>query len=132
MSGLVEHLKDIGDGLGLSFKRMFGGQGVYRDGLFIGLIADEVLYIRTDDLNVARFDAAGLGPFSYHVAAKAKDVVLARYRRAPDAALEDRDELAEWLRLGDEAAARYHAANPKRPAKPKRAAAPRRRNTGSV
>ena len=34
-------------------NRMFGGVGLYSDGLFFGLIADDMLYFKTAESNIA-------------------------------------------------------------------------------
>ena len=48
-----------------SARRMFGGFGIFVDGVMIGLIADDVLYLKADDINKGDFEAAGMGPFTY-------------------------------------------------------------------
>ena len=51
-SALLEHLLDqlaaIGQPQG---RRMFGGHGLYLDGFFIGIVADETLYLKADEWN---------------------------------------------------------------------------------
>ena len=42
---------------------MFGGAGLYHDGLFFGLIDDDALYLKVDDSNRIDFEARGKGPF---------------------------------------------------------------------
>jgi len=32
-------------------KSMFGGYGIFKDGLMFALVADDTLYIKTDDFN---------------------------------------------------------------------------------
>ncbi len=66
MSGLIEFLKEMCEGLGaIQFKRMFGGRAlVSPDGMF-GLVAGDVLYLKADADNAATYEAEGLEPFSY-------------------------------------------------------------------
>lgn len=47
----------------ITHRAMFGGVGVYADGLFFALMADDVLYFKVDDSNRGRFESAGMGPF---------------------------------------------------------------------
>ena len=75
-------------------RRMFGGAGLFRDGLMFGLIADDVLYFKVDDDNTARFEEEGLDHFTYTT--KKGDKGLMSYRRAPERRLDDADEMTEW------------------------------------
>ncbi len=64
--GFIELLKDVLSGLGpVSVRRMFGGAGVYADGVMFGLIADDTLYLKADDETKGTFEAEGLGPYGY-------------------------------------------------------------------
>lgn len=45
-------------------RKMFGGAGLYRDGKMFGLIADNVMYLKTDDSNRDAFLQAGSTPFN--------------------------------------------------------------------
>ena len=46
-------------------RAMFGGFGVFVDGMMIGLIAGDVFHLKADDQNRPDFEAAGMGPFTY-------------------------------------------------------------------
>jgi DNA transformation protein len=87
-------------------KAMFGGIGVYVDGLFCALIADDCLYFKGDDDNEAEYLAAGCTPFTY----TAKGVTQRlRYYRVPDEAFDNAQAMAPWARLGMAAALRKAA-----------------------
>ena len=59
-AGFVELLKDALSGLGpVSVRRMFGGAGVYADGVMFGLVADDTLYLKADDDYKARLRGGG-------------------------------------------------------------------------
>ena len=73
-------------------KRMFGGVGLYLDGLFFALIADDVLYFKVDDSNRPDYEAAGMGPFRPF---PDKPNVM-QYYEVPIDVLEDRDSLRDW------------------------------------
>ena len=96
-AALIAHLMDVLRPLGgVAARRMFGGAGLFRDGLMFGLISDEVLYLKADAETVADFEAEGLGPFTYGT--KSGDRVLTSYWRAPEHLLDDDDEMREWCR----------------------------------
>ena len=44
-------------------RNMFGGTGLYSDGVFFGLIARDVLYFKVDDTNRGDYEARGSEPF---------------------------------------------------------------------
>jgi DNA transformation protein len=101
---LKEQMAEFG---GVTARRMFGGAGLFRDGLMFALVADEVLYFKADAENVARFDAEGLAPFAYDTK-NGRQTVLG-YRRAPERCLDDAGDMAEWCRLAWGAALRANA-----------------------
>src|SRR6185436_6638229 len=93
-------------------KSMFGGWGLYHEGLFFALIADETLYLKVDEENRARFEAAGLPPFVY--VTKDGDRMSMSYFQAPPDALESPAVMVEWARLGYAAALRAKTRKPAR------------------
>jgi len=44
----------------VAHRRMFGGVGLYSEGLFFGLMADDTLYFKVDDGNREDFEEAGM------------------------------------------------------------------------
>lgn len=89
---LVEEMAEAAIGA-VTVRRMFGGLGLFRDGLMFALVIDDMLYLKTGPDNAARFAEAGLEPFSYD--SKIRRVVTS-YARAPDDALEDPAILRDW------------------------------------
>lgn len=87
----------------VEIRRMFGGHGVFRGGVMFALIHDEMLFLRSDEINRAAFAAAGMGPFRYR--RRGKLVALA-YHQAPPDAVEDSDTLGGWADLAFAAALR--------------------------
>ena len=79
---------------GVSVRRMFGGAGLYRDGKMFGLIADDVAYLKVDELNRHDFVKAGSSPFNPYPD-KTKATVTSYYTIPPEV-LENRSELAQW------------------------------------
>lgn len=98
---LIEHLAGFGP---VTIRRMFGGGGIYRDGLMFGIMDDEMVYLKADDETRARFEAEGSEPFVYS-AAKGKEVAMGYYR-VPERCMDDAGEMAEWARLAYGAALR--------------------------
>lgn len=93
----IDWLKDALSALGhISVKRMFGGAGVYCDGLIIALVDDDQLYLKTDAVGQAAFVAVGQSAFTYDT--KHGPGQLKSYWRAPDSLADDTDELVEWAR----------------------------------
>jgi DNA transformation protein len=107
----IDYLHEVFDAFGpIQTRRMFGGWGIYHDGLMFGLYAAGRLYLKTDAQNVAQFEAAGSKPFTYMQRDKA---VKLSYWSAPEAVLDDRDEARVWARTAFEAALRAQAAKNK-------------------
>jgi DNA transformation protein len=88
-------------------RRMFGGFGLYCEGVMLALIADDVLYLKADALNRPELERAGSAPFTYE--AKGRRTIMA-YWRAPDDAMESRELMAPWARSALDAALRANAA----------------------
>jgi DNA transformation protein len=76
----------------ISVRRMFGGAGLYRDGKMFGLVADDVIYLKVDDTNREKYEAAGSGPLKPF---KDQNTVLSFYEVPPDI-FESPVELIEW------------------------------------
>lgn len=97
---LLELLQGIGD---VRARAMFGGYGIYHDGIMFALVADEVLYFKTDDSNIQDFEERGLEPFHYQ---RGDKQVSMSYSEAPGEVLDDSDELIPWARKAIDAARR--------------------------
>ncbi len=104
MSEFGEYLEDQFREFGaIHIRRMFGGHGVFHDGLMIGLVADEQLYLKTDAETVRRFEELDLPQFGY---SKGDKRVGMSYYLAPEDALDDPTEMREWAELAYQAALR--------------------------
>jgi DNA transformation protein len=110
---------------GVSARRMFGGYGLYRQGLMFALVADDVLYMKVDDQNRPAFQAAGTGPFTYD--GKSRPVTMSYYE-APSELFDDGDAMIAWAK--DAFAAALRARKPEKPAAKK--AKSRRRNITKI
>ncbi|WP_077035494.1 TfoX/Sxy family protein [Pelomonas sp. KK5] len=109
-------------------RRMFGGHGIYVDGLFCALIAYDQLYLKADAETRPRFEAAGCEPFRYEK--QGGESVSISYFRPPEEAMESPALMQPWARLALAAALR--AANAK--LKPRKAppAKKKTRSAGSA
>ena len=76
-------------------RAMFGGVGLYLDGLFFALIDDDTLYFKVDDMTRGRYERAGSRPFCPYPDEPDKAM---GYWQVPAEVLEDPDELATWAR----------------------------------
>jgi DNA transformation protein len=112
---LAEHCIELFSPLGHArARRMFGGQGLYVDDLFIALIADGRLYLKTHEATRQTFADAGGQPFVYG-GSEHKPTVVMSYWTPPAEALESPALMTPWARLAIEAAlaARKPAASKK-------------------
>ncbi|MFN3616403.1 MAG: TfoX/Sxy family DNA transformation protein [Aquabacterium sp.] len=115
-AALAQHMVDLMRAFGsVQARAMFGGHGLYRDGLMFALLLDERLYLKVDDDNQAAFDAHGLRPFTY-VTKDGKTGRL-RYHEAPPEVFEDPQVMAHWARVAYEAAVRAGAKAAKKSAR---------------
>ena len=105
---VLEQLDPLGP---ITSKRMFGGVGLYRDGVFFGLIAGDVLYFKVDDENRALFVSAGAKPFQPY----GDDSYSMSYYEVPADVLEDTDQLRVWARGSVAAAERKGARKKQKP-----------------
>jgi DNA transformation protein len=100
---LLEILKEALGRYGTVIGRlMFGGVGVYCDGLFFAIISGGVLYFKVSDATLAAFVAEGSRPFTYTTKEGPRE--LHSYWRVPERLLDDLEELCEWGRASVAAA----------------------------
>lgn len=90
----IEYVVDqLGRVAKITTRKMFGGVGVYGDGLFFALMDDDMLYLKVDDSNRGDFEDAGMGPFRPF---EGDDRAMAYYELPADL-LEDVDALRPWV-----------------------------------
>lgn len=99
---VVDQIGCIGE---VAAKKMFGGVGLYHDGLFFGLIASDILYFKVDDENRREYQAAGAKPFQPY----GGESYSMGYYEVPVDVLEDVDKLRVWATGAVAAAARKAA-----------------------
>ena len=101
---LQELLENWGE---VSAQRMFGGHGLYHEGLIFAIVMDQRLFLKTDQVNRPDFEALGLAPFT--ITMKGKDVALS-YWAAPDSIFDDPSEAVRWASSAWDASFRGHLA----------------------
>jgi DNA transformation protein len=84
-------------------RAMFGGYGLYLDGIMFALIAFDRLYLKADDGNRDDFRQAGTGPFTYD--GRRRPVEMS-YWEVPTAVFDDPPRLADWANKAHAAARR--------------------------
>jgi DNA transformation protein and related proteins len=83
---------------------MFGGFGLYRDGMIFGILrSDGDIYLKCDEKSVEEFRAAGSHAFAY---SKDGRRFTMSYWSLPSEALDDSDALTLWAGRAFEAALR--------------------------
>ena len=89
----------------VSIRRMFGGKGIYHNGLIVAIEIYGDVLLKADSMTAPRFEASGARQWVYK-SKKGKPVAMP-YWSIPDEALDDPDEMRKWLQLAYEAAMRW-------------------------
>ena len=88
----IEYVRDqLGDLPNLTFRRMFGGYGIYQGQAFFGILFKGRLYFKTDARTCAGYLARGMDVFR----PSARQALISYYE-VPADVLEDTAALAEW------------------------------------
>jgi DNA transformation protein len=88
----------------VTMRRMFGKTGVFCDGLMLGMVTDNTLYLRVDDHNRAAFkEAESSPPLSYE---KKGFTIDLSFWRTPERLFDEPDELLKWAQTALAAARR--------------------------
>ena len=96
-AGFHEYIMNdvLGGMSSIKSRAMFGGWGIYKDGIFFALIADGELYFKVDDSNRADYEKRGSKPFIYSMRDGKKTTMS--YWPLPGEIMEDRQELEVWI-----------------------------------
>lgn len=120
---MLDHYTELLSPLGsIRTRSMFGGHGLYCDDYFIAIVAEDELYLKTDDVSRPIFDRAGCRPFVFESNGKRAEM---KYCSVPDEALESPQQMRPWAELALQAALRQ-------PAKPKRRKKPHKAGEGAL
>jgi len=100
----VDYLKEVFEQFGqIRARKMFGGYGIYHDGVMFGLVADDTLYLKADENTAPYFKSRGLGQFEYNKGGK---IVKMSYYLAPEEILDNPDDATVWAKRAYEVAFR--------------------------
>jgi len=94
---------------------MFGGAGVYADGLMFALLDDGVVWLKADETHAPLLVEAGARQFAYPT--KDGQAMTMAYWSLPESAMDDPEQAVQWARQSIDVALRKAAA--KRPRKAK-------------
>jgi DNA transformation protein len=103
---------------GVSFRRMFGGVGIFKEGMMFALVASDVLYLKADEATSIAYAAEGSAPWTYEGMKTGKATAMP-YWRLPDRLLDEPEEFNQWAAAAFAVAERNRGKSKKRPA-PKR------------
>lgn len=93
-----ERIRELFDGLGpVTIRRMFGGKGIYHNGVIFALILRGELMLKGDETIASEYEAAGSRRWTYRNKRRGTEVAMP-YWTAPDSALDDPDEMSAWAR----------------------------------
>jgi DNA transformation protein and related proteins len=108
----AEFIRDLFLPFGVvTVRRMFGGAGLFADGVMFGLVSGGEIYLKVDATTATYFERECCGPFEYST--KNGKRALTSYWRLPDRLYDDADELAQWARQALAAARQGTAAKPR-------------------
>ena len=88
---VVDQLAELPD---VRARAMFGGVGLHSRGLFFGIVASDVLYLKVDDATRGRYERAGMTPFRPYPDRSG----TMQYYEVPTGVLESAVELVQWAR----------------------------------
>ncbi|WP_192362403.1 TfoX/Sxy family protein [Mesorhizobium mediterraneum] len=101
-----ERIADLFESLGpVSIRKMFGGKGIYFDGVIVAIVVRGELMLKADAESAPEFEAAGCRQWTYTGSRHGK-LVSMPYWSVPDSAFDDPDEMSVWARRAYEAGQR--------------------------
>ena len=102
-------LEQLGRVTTVTGKSMFGGVGIYAQGLFFTLVAEDRLYFKVNDATRPDFERRGMEPFRPF----GEDSAMGYYEVPADVA-EDVNQLETWIKKAIDVAATAKAGENKR------------------
>jgi DNA transformation protein len=102
----VDDIQDLFRAIGpVSIRRMFGGKGIYADGMIIAIDLFDGIMLKGDKEAGRLYEEAGSSQWTYTHNKSGKPVAMP-YWPIPGGAYDDPDEAAHWVRIAYEAARR--------------------------
>ncbi len=103
---------------GLTCKSMFGGEGIWKNGIFFAILFEDRLFFRAGPETIGQYLDAGMKPFEFH------DCVSKNYFEVPSEIQASGSKLTAWAEAAIQEATR--AKKPKAKTKP----SPKRKSNG--
>jgi DNA transformation protein len=101
----LPEIEDMFAGLGhVAIRRMFGGKGVYHQGLIVAVELRGEMMLKGDAVSAPELEAAGARRWTYE--GRAGKLVQMPYWTVPDDAWDDPEAMAHWTALAYAAALR--------------------------
>lgn len=92
---LIDVMREALDGhADIAARRLFGGAGLYCDGICFALLSRGALYFKVSEGTRGAFEAEGSQPFGYRI--KGRAGALTSYYRLPERLIDEPDELRGW------------------------------------
>jgi len=111
--GFKDFIKDLLADFGpVTIRNMFGGAGIYADGVMFAILVDDTLYLKADEVSQRAYATEGMGPFTYRPAGKGP--IAMPYWEVPPRLLEEPEELASWARDAHRIASASKAKSPRK------------------
>lgn len=100
-----EYVVDLISPLGPArYRAMFGGYGIYLDELFVGIVVDDRLLLRADEVNRPDYEARGIPAFAPY---KDKPSTMPYYEVPAD--IFESEDFLDWVARSRDAARRAPA-----------------------
>ena len=80
---------------GISHRAMFGGYGIYKDGIIFAIIAEDKLYFKVDDSNREDYEKHGSQPFVYEQGKHQR--ISMSYWELPPNIMKDKQKISRWI-----------------------------------
>ncbi len=97
----------------IAVKRVFGFTGLFAGEVMFGLVADERIYLKTDERSRKNYQDEGSKPLRFRLKPKG-EIVSTSYFALPERLYDEPEELAAWAKRAYEAAANSRHSEKKR------------------
>jgi DNA transformation protein len=97
----------------ITVKRVFGFTGLFAGEVMLGLVADERIYLKTDERSRKNYENKGSKPLRFRLKPKG-EIVSTSYFALPERLYDEPEELAAWAKRAYEAAANPRHSEKKR------------------
>jgi DNA transformation protein len=114
-SSQIAFAEELFAGLGARARRMFGGAGLYAEGVMFALLTEaDAICLKADDTLRADLEAEGsvAWVYTYPSGPKAGQSIEMGYWTLPDAAMDDPADACVWARRALDVALKAQAAKP--------------------